>query len=83
MSKLELYDILTLEDNVEYTILRIIELNNRTYYLLAEIDEEDIPEFDKMRIMEHSSSNKLREISDAKLLNELKQLFASALETDI
>ena len=35
MKKIELYDIITLEDNTEYTILKMLSEGNKNYCLLA------------------------------------------------
>ena len=40
MKKIELYDIITLEDNTEYTVLKILQEENKKYCLLAPVDEE-------------------------------------------
>lgn len=83
MKKIELYDILSLSDDKEYTVLRIMELNDKTYYLLSEIDKEENPNLEKMKIVENIDNKKLVEVNDKKLLSELTELFASALEADI
>ena len=83
MKKIELYDILSLSDDKEYTVLRIMEFNDKTYYLLSEIDKEENPNLEKMKIVENIDNKKLVEVNDKKLLSELTELFASALEADI
>ncbi len=45
MKPMELYDILTLENNKEYTIANMVEYKDSTYLYLIEVDEnEDIIE---------------------------------------
>ena len=83
MKQIELYDILTLSNNKEYTVLRMIDLEDKTYYLLAEIDEEENPILDEMKIVEVSGNNILTEVKEESSLKELTELFASALEADI
>lgn len=83
MKQIELYDILTLSNNKEYTVLRMIDLEEKTYYLLAEIDEEENPILDEMKIVEVSGNSTLTEVKEETLLTELTELFASALEADI
>ena len=43
MKKIELYDIITLEDNTEYTILKMLSESNKNYCLLAPVDEDEEP----------------------------------------
>ena len=50
MNKIELYDIITLDDDKDYSVTRIIDLENETYYLLTEVDNEENPNFDNMKI---------------------------------
>lgn len=83
MKELELYDILTTSNDKEYTILRMINLEEKEYFLLAEIDEEENPILDELKIVEYKDKNTLLEITDEDLLKELGELFASALEADI
>lgn len=83
MKQIELYDILTLSNDKEYTVLRMIDLEDKTYYLLAEIDEEENPILDELKIVEVNGNDTLTEIKEENLLKELTELFASALEADI
>ena len=52
MKEIELYDIITLENNKEYTVLRLLELDENTYYLLSKIDDDETPNIDELRIVE-------------------------------
>lgn len=83
MNELELYDILTLSDDKEYTILRKTTFKEKDYYLLSEIDEEETPTLDKLKILEYQLPNKLLEITDDKLLQELGKIFTRDLEFNI
>ncbi len=40
---MELFDIVTLDDNKEYSIVKIEEYQNETYCLLIEVDKEENP----------------------------------------
>ena len=40
---MELYDIVTLDDNKDYTLLKMEEINNETYCLFVEVDQEENP----------------------------------------
>lgn len=84
MGQFELYDILKLDgEDIEYTILRRLSLDDREYFLLAEIEEDETPMLDELRILEYTSSGKLLEIEDVNLLAELGEFFTSALEADV
>lgn len=41
MNPMELYDILTLENNKEYTIANMVEYKDSTYLYLIEVDENE------------------------------------------
>ena len=79
MKKIEQYDILTLEDDKDYSVLNIINKNDKTYYLIAEIDEEEDAILDTLRILEYNDDNTLSEILDNNLIEELKELFVKEL----
>lgn len=38
---IELYDILTLENNKKYTVLKKLPYNEQEYYFLVEVDDEE------------------------------------------
>lgn len=52
MKKIELYDIITLEDNTEYTVLKMLQEENKKYCLLAPIDEEEEPDMENSKIVQ-------------------------------
>lgn len=57
MKKIELYDIITLEDNTEYTVLKMLLEENRKYCLLAPVDEEEDPDVEHIKIVELKEKN--------------------------
>ena len=82
MKEIELYDIITLDDNIEYTILKIINQNNNTYYLIAPIDQDEIPDMEKIKIVESKIENNqiiIEDITDNKLLKDLSKTFLKSL----
>ena len=83
METVELYDILTLSNNKEYTVLRKLDIDNKKYYLLSEIDSEENPIIDSLKIVEYDNNKTLTEIKEEKLLIELTELFISAIEANI
>ena len=82
MKEIELYDIITLENNKEYTVLRLLELDENTYYLLSEIDDDENPNLEELRIVE-IVNNTLQDITNQTKLEELKELFISSLDAEI
>ena len=52
MKEIELYDIITLEDDTEYTVLKMIDKNEKKYCLLATVDEEEEPDMENIKIFE-------------------------------
>ncbi len=82
MKEIELYDIITLENNKEYTVLRVLELDEKTYYLLSEIDDNETPNLEELRIVE-ILNNTLQDVANETKLEELKELFISSLDAEI
>ena len=82
MKEIELYDIITLENNKEYTVLRLLELDEKTYYLLSEIDNDENPNLEEIRIVE-ILNNTLQDVTNETKLEELKELFISSLDAEI
>ena len=52
MKNIELYDIITLDNNEEYTVIKELKENQKEYYLLAPVDEEEEPDLENVRIVE-------------------------------
>lgn len=52
MKNIELYDIITLDDNSEYTILKMLKEQEKTYYLLAPVNKEEEPDMEALKIVE-------------------------------
>lgn len=82
MKDLELYDILTMSNGKEYSVVRMLDLDDKTYYLLSEIDEDEMPNLLETKIVEFEGTI-AKEVEDGKLLKELKELFISALDADV
>ena len=86
MKDIELYDIISLKNGKDYTVLRMIEEQGKMYYLLAGIDENEEPDINNIKIVEQiTQDNKklIKEIEDEKLIEELGDLFISAVDADI
>ena len=86
MKNIELYDIISLKNGKDYTVIRMIEENEKMYLLLAGVDENEEPDIHDIRIVEEITKNgkkMIKEIQDATLLENLKEQFSSALNADI
>ena len=83
MNKIELYDILTLNNNEEYTVLEIIDKIEKRYLLIAPIDENEEPNFDDLKIVEEIIENEkliINEVTDENVIVELSEKFITKLE---
>ena len=69
-------DIITLSDNKDYSVVKIIELPSRKVYFIADISDLNIQKF-----MYLESNDKLIEIEDEKIINELKNAIANDTNT--
>ncbi len=86
MNEIELYDIITLDNNEEYTILKILKKEEEKYYLLAKIDEEEEPNMEEIKIAKEVVENGLlaiEEIEDQALLKELSKDFLASLRENL
>ena len=83
MNKIELYDILTLNNNEEYTVLEIIEKQTKKYLLISPINEKEEPNLDILKIVEETIENgklMIKEINDEQLILELGEQFVTKLD---
>ena len=82
--ELELYDIITLSNNKEYTILRMIEEEDgNTYFLLALMDDDEPT--DTLEIVRYvkDDEERIEMIEDEDKLNLLKEDFMQLLDEDM
>lgn len=73
MKEIELYDIITLENDEEYTVVKEIKEKDKTYYLLVPVDEEEEPDVENIRIVEKIIKDDKIKIKDVEK-NECKRL---------
>ena len=76
MKEIELYDIITLDNKEEYTVIKIIKELEKKYYLLAPVDEDEEPDLENIRIVEEIKKEDKTTIKDvvgenAKRLSDL------------
>ena len=86
MNQIELYDILTLDNDEEYTVIKILEDAGNKYYLLAWTNEDEELNLEKVKIVkEVVKDNKIivEEIDEEKEINRLLKLFLLSLKDEI
>ncbi|MCI6266197.1 MAG: DUF1292 domain-containing protein [Erysipelotrichaceae bacterium] len=86
MKEIELYDIITLGDESEYTILKMLEYSGKKYYLIAPIDKEENPDMENVKIVEAIKKEEkimIQEETDENRLKELSKLFLNLLKEDL
>lgn len=85
MKEIELYDIITLEDNTEYTILKMLSEGNKNYCLLAPVDEDEEPNMEELKIVELKKENgkTIVEELDKELNQSLAKKFLNLLREGI
>ena len=73
MKIVQVNDVLTLDDNNEYLVLKILDLQEGNFYLLSKLDEdEDMT--DEILIVTENSDNTLSPVEDEKQLRKLNDL---------
>lgn len=85
MKKIELYDIITLEDDVEYTVLKMLTKNNKNYCLLAPVDQEEEPDMENLKIVELIASNEETRVEEPEeeITQKLAKDFLKLLREEI
>lgn len=86
MKEIELYDIITLDNDEEYTIVKILIENQKKYYLLAPVNEEEEPDLEKIKIVEEIIENGeilLDLVEDEKILATLSKKFLLSLRESL
>lgn len=81
---IELYDILTLENNKDYTVVRELPYNNEEYYFLVEVDKDEELLEEQMIVKKVVVDGEIgvAPIEDEKEFNEVKQIFIDMLYRD-
>ena len=78
---IELYDILTLEDDNDYAVIKIANIDNDEYYLLNKVDEEEELVDDPIIVKKALVENEIGviPISSDKEYEKVKKVFADML----
>ena len=86
MKEIELHDIITLDNNEEYTVLKVLNNDSKRYYLLAWVDEEEEPDMENIKIVEEIKQNNrimIEEVEDEQLLKKLSKEFLASLRESL
>ena len=78
MKIVQVNDVLTLDNNNDYLVLKILDLPEGNFYLLSKLDDEEMT--DEFLIVNENSDNTLSPVEDESQLRRLNNLFASALK---
>ena len=79
MKEIEIYDIITLDNNEEYTVIKKINEQGKKYLLLAPVDEDENPDVESIKIVEQKNENNILKIEDIKNNDTLKRLSTTFL----
>lgn len=79
MKEIETYDIITLDNNEEYTVIKKINEQGKQYLLLAPVDEDENPDVESIKIVEQKNENNILKIVDVKNNDTLKRLSTTFL----
>ena len=79
MNEIETYDIITLDNNEEYTVIKKINEQDKQYLLLAPVDENENPDLKSIRIVEQKKENNTIKIAEVENSDTIKQLTTSFL----
>ena len=78
MKVIQIDDVLTLDDDNEYVVVKTLDLNEESYLLLSKLDDDEVTS--ETLIVKENSDNTLSHIKDENLLYKLNDLFISALK---
>jgi len=81
---IELYDILTLENDKKYTVLKYLPYNDQEYYFLVEVDDEEEILEEQLIVKKVLIDGEIAvaPIEDEKEFKEVKELFVNMLYQD-
>lgn len=75
---MDLYDIITLDNNKEYVICNAINYNGKEYLLLIRVDEQENLLNEKI-IVEKINNNELKKIQNKNLEQIISEIFAKKI----
>lgn len=86
MKPMELYDILTLEDDKDYTIASMVSYNDSEYLYLIEVDQEENVKEENQKIVRRVISDgeeSVEIVTDKEELDEVSKLFFEIFREEI
>ena len=86
MKELELYDIITIDNDKEYTILKNTNFNDRKYYLIAPVNKEEEIDAENIKIVEEIKKEgkiMIQEVINEETLKALSKIFLNSIKEDI
>lgn len=86
MKELDLYDIITIDNDKEYTILKNTNFNDRKYYLIAPVNKEEEIDAENIKIVEEIKKEgkiMIQEVINEETLKALSKIFLNSIKEDI
>ena len=83
MKSLELYDILTLEDNLEYIVGNMTTYNDGEYLYLIQVDKDENPIETNQKVVKRvisDGSDALELVTDKEELQEVTKIFFNSFK---
>lgn len=85
MKKIELFDIITLENDEEYTLIKKLKKQEKEYLLIAPVNEEENPDLENAKIVEMIEENNkviIEDVENTELLEKLSNEFLALLRKE-
>ena len=82
MNSINLYDTIKLGDNCSYAVIGITDYDEKTYYLLSKVLDNDELSCDEFRFVEYFDKDGrkfVKVVKDKKVLSELGKLFTNQI----
>lgn len=86
MKELDLYNIITIDNDKEYTILKNTNFNDRKYYLIAPVNKEEEIDAENIKIVEEIKKDgkiMIQEVINDETLKVLSKIFLNSIKEDI
>ena len=77
MKIIQVNDVLTLDNDMDYLVLKILDLKDGNFYLLSKLDDDEIT--DETLVVVENEDGTLSPVEDDEKLRNLNELFISSL----
>ena len=77
MKIIQVNDVLTLDNDIDYLVIKMLDLEDGSFYLLSKLDDDEIT--DEVIIVVENEDGTLSPVEDEKKLRSLNELFVSSL----